>query len=178
MPDASAPEPSPQESVATRQYVYKATADGTLSNPFTFVKEGQTVVLREPVEASWLTPLNEYQEPKELPPTATFEHQTRNIKPEMVSHADAPGHKDYDRGIEEIKKAEAAQDAKEQEHDKAIIAPPAAAPNHPAEIAQGAPAAPPPQPTAPTTEPQPTVDGKPAGVEGVDQGTGSQDVLG
>lgn len=36
--------------------VYRATADGTLSNPYRHVRKGDLVVLKEPIKASWLEP--------------------------------------------------------------------------------------------------------------------------
>jgi len=48
-------------------YSYKATSDGTLSNPYRHVLKGETVTVDKKIDANWLIPLKEYREPKELP---------------------------------------------------------------------------------------------------------------
>lgn len=38
-------------------FKYRATADGTLSDPYRFIEKGQIVVLDKEVRASWLKPI-------------------------------------------------------------------------------------------------------------------------
>jgi hypothetical protein len=61
-------------------YHYKAKADGVLSDPYKFVRAGETVILQKPVKASWLVLAADYTEPKEKPITSATVIAGQNLQ--------------------------------------------------------------------------------------------------
>lgn len=64
-------------------YSYKASKDGTLSNPYRYVKQGETVESDVPLTASWLVS-PESPEPAPLPITPMMNFAGRELKNILV----------------------------------------------------------------------------------------------
>ncbi len=145
------------------KFKYRATSNGTLSNPFRYVRAGELVVSEVAIKASWLTPEKEYEEPKDLPITSVSDlqmtkdlHRPNDLPPVAENSS-------YAASMEDIKALEARQDG------VAAPAPPEApaAPVEPQVNAAPAPA-PAEAPVAPTTV---------VNEEAAQTGTGDQDVI-
>lgn len=164
-------------------HTYTAIKNGYL-NEQGYVKEGSTVVLREPIECSWLKPKGS--------PEAVVVGSELPLMPKMQqgspfaaqgNNAPAVADQNYNDNMEAIKKAEAAQDAAQSVSNAttAAPAPEAPAPAAPVETpaatvpAQAPAPAPAPAPAAaPAVAPAPQADQTGGNAQ---NGTGNQNVL-
>jgi len=99
-------------------YKYKAIGDGVLSDPYRRVKKGDVVSVQEPLEASWMVPLEEHKPEPDLP-----------IVPHMNIKKNAPKANDipptpvsdgYSNQMDSIKAKEAVEDGEAESFDDAM----------------------------------------------------------
>lgn len=100
---------------------YTAISDGTLSNPYRHVKQGEVLDLDEPVNFKWLVPTSEFKAAKNLPVTPYM----ADAKPIGQPNRTPPSYSDpmYDAQMEAVKANEIKADTA-----AGIITPPAPIP--------------------------------------------------
>jgi hypothetical protein len=105
-------------------YCYRALENGTLGNPYRFIKKGDVFETEEPIKAKWLVLEKDYVAAKPLPITPYLSKEGHKIKP-VVAQASSlkpPAIKDanYDAQMKDIKRLERVIDGKPT-GDKEVI---------------------------------------------------------
>ncbi len=129
-------------------YRYRAIENGTLANPYRWVRKGSVVTLDEPLDkpSKWLIPEVEADEVlnrKPLPITPYLSNQGKNLQPREANFVPpAPSSSDYIQQMSEVQKFEAMQDqaaallkagaSQIQPTEKTLVAPADVAPATPA----------------------------------------------
>jgi len=93
-------------------YHYKAIANGTLANPYRFVRKGQRVSSEVEIKSTWLKAIIDGKEPviEELPITPYIDDVSKRQKPELPVQVFTDA---YSEQMNAIQKLEAIQDGEE-----------------------------------------------------------------
>mgnify|MGYP007083423899 CR=1 FL=1 len=98
--------------MSKKPFKYVATSKGTLSNPYRFIEEGETVISHEEIKASWLVPASEFKKKAELPITPL--HQVCKAGQGLPAPVDDA----YQAQIDKLVENEQKQDQKSLEDDQ------------------------------------------------------------